>query len=249
MRITRFYCDPAQCDRLSLGSLIQLPDHAALHACKVLRLEVGDRVVLFNGDGQDYDAQIQHISKQQVRCKITAVRALHNESPLQLLLAQAISAGDRMDFTIQKAVELGVSAIQPIASQRSVVKLTAERAQKRLQHWQNVANAACEQSGRALVPQVFAPLSLAQWLSQAPLPKHKLMLSPQAEQSISQLNLASLDICLLIGAEGGFSEEEYQLATLSGFQAVRMGGRVLRTETAALTAIAVLQTLYGDFSD
>jgi 16S rRNA (uracil1498-N3)-methyltransferase len=144
---------------------------------------------------------------------------------------------------------LGVSAIQPIASQRSVVKLTAERAQKRLQHWQNVANAACEQSGRALVPQVFAPLSLAQWLSQAPLPKHKLMLSPQAEQSISQLNLASLDICLLIGAEGGFSEEEYQLATLSGFQAVRMGGRVLRTETAALTAIAALQTLYGDFSD
>lgn len=248
MRMTRFYCDPALSDRLSLGAIVLLPDNAAVHAVKVLRMNQGDSLILFNGDGQDYRAEILQISKQQVRCKILSVNPVNSESPLQITLAQAISAGDRMDFTIQKAVELGVAAIQPIASQRSVVKLSQDRLEKRLAHWKNVANAACEQSGRAIVPQVFAPLSLADWLAQAPLAPTRIMLSPDAEIPITKLQLAATEICLLVGAEGGLSPEEKQLASLTGFQSVRMGTRVLRTETAPLAALAAIQTLWGDFS-
>lgn len=248
MRITRFYCPASECERLSPGALITLPPNAAIHAIKVLRLNPHDRVVLFNGDGQDYDALIHQINKHQVLCKVTAVRAVDKESALRITLAQAISAGDRMDITIQKAVELGVSHIQPIASQRSVVKLSAERAEKRLIHWQSVASAACEQSGRALVPQIAAPLSLAEWLANKPPHAHQLMLSPHAEQAITSLRISTPDISLLIGAEGGFSESELALAQSQGFVSVRMGPRVLRTETAALSAIATLQALFGDFS-
>ncbi len=247
MRNPRFYCDPALCDRLSLGAIVQLPDNAALHAIKVLRMNLADCLTLFNGDGQDYRAEIVQINKHQARCKIVSVNTNHSEAPLQITLAQAISAGDRMDFTIQKAVELGVSAIQPIASQRSVVKLSQERLEKRLAHWQNVANAACEQSGRAVVPQVFAPMSLADWLAKAPLAPTRIMLSPDAEMAITEVTLQGTEVCLLIGAEGGLSPEEKQLAQLSGFVSVRMGARILRTETAPLAALSVIQTLWGDF--
>ena len=161
----RFYTN----NHLALGDSIQLSESAAAHATRALRLNVGDKAILFNGDGFDYDCELTSIKKNTVIAKITATNKISNESPLHITLLQAISSGDRMDYTIQKAVELGVTHIQPITSQRSVVKLSAERAEKRIEHWQNVAISACEQSGRAVVPLVETPLSLQQWLAVNPI--------------------------------------------------------------------------------
>ena len=141
----RFYCDPKISDKLALGAQVRLPESAAVHAIRALRLGVGDQAILFNGDGQDYISELIHVQKNEVIAKILKTKPVENESPIKILLAQAISSGDRMDFTLQKAVEMGVTAIQPIASQRSVVKLSGERAKKRREHWQNVVNSACEQ--------------------------------------------------------------------------------------------------------
>jgi 16S rRNA (uracil1498-N3)-methyltransferase len=243
----RFYCDPKTSDKLALGSQIKLSENAAIHASRVLRLDIGDSVTLFNGDGNDYAGELCFIKKNEVVAKINSVKSVDNESPIQVILAQAISSGDRMDFTIQKAVEMGVTAIQPIASQRSVVKLSGERAEKRCEHWQNVVNSACEQSGRAFVPKVAMPMSLANWLASQPEAQTKITLSPTAEVSFKDLSLPTGNICLLVGAEGGLTTEEIALATSQGFTPVRLGKRILRTETAPLAAIAAMQTIWGDF--
>jgi 16S rRNA (uracil1498-N3)-methyltransferase len=240
----RFYC-PA---KLALGAVVTLPDNAAIHATKVLRLAVGDEAILFNGDGFDYVVEFTFIKKLEVSAKIKQRYAPNNESPLNITLLQGISSGDRMDFTIQKAVEMGVTAIQPIATQRSVVKLSAERATKRLEHWQNIVISACEQSGRAFIPEVHAPLGLANWLANAPEFAVKITLAPDASFSLAQLAIPTGNICLFIGAEGGLTAEEIDLAASQGFQAVRLGKRILRTETAPLAAIASMQTLWGDFA-
>jgi RNA methyltransferase, RsmE family len=180
---------------------------------------------------------------------------MFRESPLQVTLAQAISSGDRMDFTLQKAVELGVNTIQPIASERSVVKLSGERAEKRREHWQNVVTSACEQCGRTTVPAVLPSLSLPDWLgypSPQPSPARgeghlRLMLAPTASHTLHDLPKPAGEICLLIGCEGGFSPQEQQIAASCGFQAIRLGARILRTETAALATLAAMQALWGDF--
>ncbi|MDR2875259.1 MAG: 16S rRNA (uracil(1498)-N(3))-methyltransferase, partial [Methylobacillus sp.] len=161
--MTRFYC-PA---KLAPGAQPELPENAARHAARVLRLKPGDAVTLFNGDGFDYRCELLRVSKESVSAKVLAQTAVERESPLRVTLAQCISAGDRMDYTLQKAVELGIARIQPLAAERSVVKLSGERADKRAQHWQNVVNAACEQSGRAIVPEVLPPLPLLTWLGEA----------------------------------------------------------------------------------
>ncbi|MDP2247377.1 MAG: 16S rRNA (uracil(1498)-N(3))-methyltransferase, partial [Nitrosomonadales bacterium] len=179
--------------------------------------------------------------------KVKSAIANTCESPLDITLIQAISSGDRMDFTIQKAVELGVTAIQPISSQRSVVKLTGDRAEKRREHWQNVVISACEQSGRAIVPIVAAATSLPQWLSESHSAELRIILSPNATQSLHDLKKPTGKIQILIGAEGGLTENEINLATTHHFMPVRLGNRILRTETAALTAIAAMQTHWGDF--
>lgn len=243
MSSPRFYC-PA---RLSPGATVRLPDGPAHHACRVLRLQPGDAVTLFNGDGHDYAAELLRVGRDEVSAKITGQTAAGNESPLAVTLAQAISSGDRMDFTLQKAVELGVSAIQPLAAERSVVKLAGERADKRREHWQNVVVSACEQSGRAMVPPVAAPLPLMHWLGQPGDFALKLMLSPTAHHTLHDLPRPDGAICLLIGCEGGFSPQETQAALRAGYTPVRLGARVLRTESAALAALAALQTLWGDF--
>ncbi len=243
MSSPRFYCDA----KLGPGAQLELPENAAHHASRVLRLKAGDQAVLFNGDGHDYYVELLRVSKDGVTAKITDWAPANRESPLQVTLAQAISSGDRMDFTLQKAVELGVAAIQPLASERSVVKLTGERADKRREHWQNVVVSACEQSGRAHVPPVAAPTPLLNWLGSAQSFKHKIMLSPTAGHTLHELPKPEEDICLLIGCEGGFSPQEIQAAVSCGFTPVRLGARVLRTETAALAALAAMQTLWGDF--
>ena len=242
--MARFYCSA----KLGPGAVLDLPDNAAHHATRVLRLKAGDTVTLFNGDGHDYRCELLRVGKDGVSAKILAQSAVARESTLQVTLAQCISAGDRMDFTLQKAVELGITRIQPLAAERSVVKLNGERADKRVQHWQNVVVSACEQSGRAVVPEVLAPLPLTAWLAQEMQDEAlKLMLNPVAKRRLHDLAAPAGEVCLLIGCEGGFSPSELQAALHAGFTDVRLGQRILRTETAGLAALAAMQTLWGDF--
>ena len=244
----RFYSP----DKLHVGATVKLNDNAAVHATKVMRLNIGDTLTLFNSDGNDYTCAITSIKKTEALAIVKSFAPMANESPLNITLLQGISSGDRMDYTIQKAVELGVTAIQPIATARSVVKLTTERAAKRLEHWQNVVIAACEQSGRAIVPKVAAPLTISAWLqanndklsSDANL---RILLNPIGAKPLSALPKTTQNIQLLIGAEGGLSDAEINLATNHGFQSIVLGPRILRTETAALVAIAAMQTIWGDF--
>lgn len=243
MSAPRFYCNA----KLGPGVQLDLPDNAANHASRALRLKAGDEAILFNGDGTDYRAELLRVGKEGVTAKITGWTTVERESPLQVTLAQAISSGDRMDFTLQKAVELGVGAIQPLAAERSVVKLVGERAEKRREHWQNVVTSACEQSGRAVVPEVGAPAPLLSWLGEIPDFKLKLMLSPTAKHTLHDLPRPEGNICLLIGCEGGFAPNEFIAAESTGFTPVRLGARVLRTETAALAALSAMQILWGDF--
>ena len=240
----RFY----SAENLHLGATVKLSDNAASHATRALRLNLGDTLHLFNGDGVDYAGELISVKKNEVLVKLSTSQVIENESPLNITLLQGISSGDRMDYTIQKAVELGVAVIQPIATERSVVKLTAERAQKRLEHWQNVAISACEQCGRATVPALLAPVSLSVWLaSNQQNNAMRVLLNPLGAKRLSALSAAPQHIQLLIGAEGGLTSAEIALAIHHGFQSVILGPRILRTETTALTAISAMQTLWGDF--
>jgi 16S rRNA (uracil1498-N3)-methyltransferase len=240
----RFYTP----DKLALGAVVNLPESSAIHAARVLRLVAGDNAILFNGDGFDYACTLTTVNKSAVMATITASAAVENESPLNIILLQGISSGDRMDYTIQKAVELGVKHIQPIATERSVVKLNQERAQKRVAHWQNVVISACEQSGRAFLPAVEMPTTLAHWLANHPQQQScRILLNPIGAKRFSELIKPTSQIELLIGAEGGFSPNEIALATSKGFQSITLGPRILRTETAAVTAIACMHSIWGDF--
>ena len=240
----RFFTDSP----LAVDAEIQLSENAAAHATRALRLNVGDSATVFNGDGFDYECTLTSVKKNAVSVIISGAQQINNESPLRITLLQGISSGDRMDFTIQKAVELGVTRIQPINSQRSVVKLSAERAEKRIEHWQNVAISACEQSGRAYVPKVLPPLSLEAWLSQNPhTDTTRILLNPLGARRLIEIAKPASSIELLIGAEGGLSNAEIDMATSQQFQSIVLGPRILRTETAALTAISAMQSLWGDF--
>jgi 16S rRNA (uracil1498-N3)-methyltransferase len=211
-----------------------------------LRLTPDDAVTLFNGRGGEYAARIERINKDEVAVSITGFSAIERESRLRVMLAQGISSGERMDYTLQKAVELGVEAIQPIAAKRSVVKLAGERADKRIAHWQGVVASACEQCGRNRVPAVAAPLPLANWIGQQ-RDGRLLFLSPQAEARLADLPAPTAMDCLVAGPEGGFEPDEIAALHAAGAIPVRLGPRVLRTETAALAALAAMQTLWGDF--
>ena len=240
----RFYT----ADNLKTGATVKLSENATTHATRVLRLEISDEFVLFNGDGNDYSCAITSIKKTEAFVIVKSFVKIINESPLNIMLLQGISSGDRMDYTIQKAVELGVTAIVPIVTTRSVVKLSNERAEKRLAHWQNVVHAACEQSGRAFVPQVASPISLSAWLANNPHSNStRILLNPIGALRLAELPKPTGYIELLIGAEGGLSQTEIDAALLQGFQSVILGARILRAETAALVAISAMQTLWGDF--
>ncbi|MFH1603613.1 MAG: 16S rRNA (uracil(1498)-N(3))-methyltransferase [Pseudomonadota bacterium] len=238
---TRLYCGLP----LSPGAEISLPEAAAHHAVTVLRLQVGDALDLFNGEGGEYRASLIAVNKHAARVRVAGFRAIERESPLAITLALGISAGERMDYSLQKATELGVTAIQPLATERSVVKLTGERADKRLRHWQNVVIAACEQCGRNRLPVVAPVQTLFSYLAQAGNAACLLMLVPDAAIALSTVARSSAAV-LLVGAEGGFSQAEQQAARTSGFTAVSLGPRILRTETAPVAALAALQTLWGD---
>jgi len=237
-RTTRLFVDA----ELSPRASIELPEDAAHHAARVLRLAAGDRVVLFDGRGGEYDATLAMPGRGRVLAETGDWRELERESPLGVTLVQAVSSGERMDFTIQKAVELGVAAIHPVYSERSIVRLAGEREAKKLAHWRRVAIAACEQCGRNRVPAVAEPLALASY--RAP-EGTKILLAPTATRRLSEL--ARGPLALAAGPEGGFSEAEEAQLQRDGFVAASLGPRVLRTETAALAALAALNALAGDF--
>lgn len=232
-----------------------IPDHGVCalapeqshHAAHVLRLKAGDAVVAFDGRGHEYDGIIARITKAGVTLNVGDSRTVDRESPLEVVLAQGISSGERMDYTVQKAVELGVQAIQPLAAERSVVRLDPERAARRVAHWQAVAIAACEQCGRNRVPQVFPVAALTTWLGVVDANALRVTLTPGAPLRLAELARPQSTVVLLAGPEGGLSPREHENAIASGFTAVRLGPRVLRTETAAVTALAAMQTLWGDF--
>lgn len=242
MSTPRFYLDQP----LAPGARFSLPPGPARHAARALRLAADDAVILFNGLGGEYSARIERVNKDEVAVSVTGFTAIERESRLRVMLAQGISSGERMDYTLQKAVELGVATIQPIAARRSVVKLAGERADKRVAHWQGVVASACEQCGRNQVPVVAPPLTLAHWLGQRQ-DGRLLFLSPLAEARLADLPQPGAMDCLVAGPEGGFDADE--IAALRAAEAipVRLGPRVLRTETAALAALAAMQTLWGDF--
>lgn len=233
---------------LAVGQSVPLSDNAMAHAVRVMRLKVGDTLTLFCGDGFDYQCALTSIEKKSAQVEVLSRMQVSNESPLTIRLLQGISSGDRMDYTIQKAVELGVTEIYPLSTERSVTKLSGDRAAKRLEHWQGVAIAACEQSGRAIVPTVHAPMTLAQWLTQhATSDCLNVLLNPVGAKRLAVLSKPANAIHMLIGPEGGLSLGEIELATQHHFQSIVLGPRILRTETAALTAIACMQSLWGDF--
>jgi 16S rRNA (uracil1498-N3)-methyltransferase len=239
MRLSRFFIDAP----LSLGQH-ELPEAQAHYIGRVLRHAAGDAVQLFDGSGQEYLGALIEVGKKAVRVELREQLAGQAESPLRIHLGQGLSRGERMDWAIQKATELGVSEITPIVSERCEVRLKDERADKRLAHWRQVAISACEQCGRSVLPVIHAPITLAEWQGhvQAEL---KLVLHPVAAPLESHARPHNL--AFLIGPEGGLSEAEVEQAKAAGFHAARLGPRVLRTETAPVVALAVAQQLWGDF--
>ena len=241
---TRIYAP----DALAPGALLTLRETAAHHLTRVLRAAIGDQLIVFN-DGVEFRAVIARIDKRGVTVKLERGAPVDRESPLLCMLAQAISSGERMDMTLQKAAELGVRNVQPLYSERSIVRLDAERAVKRVDHWRQVMVSACEQSGRNVVPGVAAPQPVIEWLGALPAPhadELRIMLSPHAEQRLAELARPAR-VVLMAGPEGGFTEVESTFARQRGFVELKLGPRVLRTETAALAALAALNTLWGDF--
>ncbi|MGO1071268.1 16S rRNA (uracil(1498)-N(3))-methyltransferase [Lysobacter sp. CA199] len=245
MRLTRVHVDAA----LSPGTEVALPEGPATHLARVLRHEVGDACVLFNGDGRDYHGRISAVSKREVRVEILSAEDVARESPLGLHLLQGVARGEKMDLILQKATELGVAAVLPLWSQRSEVKLDEARAEKRLAHWRSVVASACEQSGRARVPEVAAPRSLTATLAALPAGGTRLILDPDGELTFATLQIAAATpVLLAIGPEGGWSPLDRQQLRDAGFQGLRLGPRILRTETAGLAAIAALQARFGDLA-
>ena len=241
MRVPRIY----QPQPLGVNQQLNLDEDGAAHIGKVLRMGSGEQISLFNGDGNDYLAEIVDAGKKSVTVKVLSCEANPSESPLNLHLGQVISRGDRMEFTIQKSVELGVNTITPLFSDRCGVKLNGERLEKKIQQWQKIVISACEQSGRSQVPIVRPAMELQQWCSE-PTSALKLNLHPRAAHGINGLDLSHTRVRLLIGPEGGLSAEEIAMTETYQFTDVLLGPRVLRTETASLTAITALQLRFGD---
>lgn len=243
MRLTRSHvAQPLHCDQE-----VTLPEESANHLLRVLRLREGDACILFNGDGSDYHARITLAGKREARALVERAQPLCNESPLSITLIQGIARGEKMDLILQKATELGVAAIVPVNAERTEVKLDPARMEKRLAHWRSVVISACEQSGRARVPTVAAPLSL-QDAAQASDPQAvRLTLDPQGEHRLTTLSVSvQQTVIVAIGPEGGWSPRDRAILGEAGFNGLQLGPRILRTETAGLAAIAALQSRFGD---
>ena len=242
MRLTRCFVELP----LSVGGNVALPESAAAHLVRVLRLQQGDACVLFNGDGHDYAARLSSVGKREVLADIQSAQAIANESPLHLTLVQGIARGEKMDLILQKATELGVAAIIPVMAERTEVKLDAERTEKRMAHWRSVIASACEQSGRARLPGLSAPTALNDAARGIASDALRLTLDPTGDVSLATVQVTTGAVAVAIGPEGGWSPRDRDTLSAAGFTGLRLGPRILRTETAGLAAIAALQSRFGD---
>jgi len=240
MRISRFFCPELNITHTQFS----LPEAAHRHAVQVLRLKKGALINIFDGQGHEYEATIAQVSKRESVVVLGQKIESQNESPLDITLLQGISRGERMDYALQKAVELGVNKIIPLITERCNVQLSNGRAEKRLSHWKGVMISACEQSGRSVLPELMGVMSLEEAMS-INQQSSRLVLDPMAKQGFTTLEKQQ-QITLLIGPEGGLSEQEINVVTEQNYQTVNFGPRILRTETATVAAIAVMQTLWGD---
>ena len=231
---------------LAIGSIVDLPDHLAHHVT-VLRLAIGDTITLFNGEGGEFTASLCEIGKKRASAEIKTFSPREAELPYSVTLAQALPEASKMDEIVQKAVELGVAGVQPLAAQRCVVKLSSERAGKKLAHWQGIIESAAEQCGRNRLAHLAEPAEFTAWISQQDMHK-RILLSPRAEQSLSDWarHHPAQAVTILIGPEGGFSDKEEELAIRHGALMLSMGARVLRTETAGMAALAALNAVWGE---
>ena len=244
MRIPRIYTPQP----LAVQDSVTLERAASQHLLTVLRLKPGASLVLFDGSGREFEARLDAGDNRRARILVTAERTHHSESPLRISLAQGISRSERMDYTLQKAVELGVAEIVPVVTERSVVRLNAEHAQRKREHWQRLVISACEQSGRVHVPVVWPVLPLHQFLQESAA-AFRLLLDPAADTALTRISAPTdSGVLLLIGPEGGLSTAESGAAQAAGFAAVRLGPRILRTETASVAALSLLQGLWGDLA-
>jgi len=231
---------------LETGIAVTLDDNASNHVVRVLRLKAGAPLTLFNGQGGEYEATLTGTRRNAVQADVGAFSNKESDSSLLISLAQCISKGERMGVTIQKAVELGVSEIIPLFSERCVVQLDEKRLQKRMQHWQSVIISACEQCGRHRLPTLVAAQGLPEWLTAARQDCTQLMLDPDSGNTLTNIKEHLDNVTLLIGPEGGLSEQERQAAIHNGFSGMSLGPRILRTETAPIAALAAIQVLWGD---
>jgi 16S rRNA (uracil1498-N3)-methyltransferase len=242
MRLNRIHC----AGPLATGAEIELPPAGAYHVSRVLRMREGAPLGVFDGAGSEFRAEIVRVAGDVVTVRVGEQAAGTAESPLRITLVQGVSRGERMDWTLQKATELGVAAIAPVLTARSVVRLDEKQAQKKQGHWRGIVIAACEQCGRSKIPQVAAPVALRDYLTATRREGLRLVLSPSAPGSLAGLASLPNKVELLIGPEGGLDDDELLAAQKAGFMPVRLGPRVLRTETAAVVALTVLQALWGD---
>lgn len=243
MRLMRVYVS----EPLTSGHRQTLEGDAANHIMRVLRLRLGDALTVFDGRGGEHAARVEEFRKGAVILEVGDRSATAVESPLSLTLAQGVSRGERMDWVVQKATELGVTRIIPVMTERSVVKLDAKQAERKRLHWQGIAIAACEQSGRDRVPGIDAPLGLPEFFGGIDVRATRVLLSPTGVLRITDLQRPEGGAVVLIGPEGGLAEAEQRAALAAGFVGVRLGPRVLRTETAAVAALTLLQCQFGDF--
>jgi 16S rRNA (uracil1498-N3)-methyltransferase len=242
VRLTRVFVPGPLAGRAS----VELAGTAANHVVRVLRLRAGDAVTLFDGRGGEYAAKIDQVRRDIVLVQLVEHRAVERESPLAITLAQGISRGERMDLVLQKATELGVRRIVPVCTERSVVRLDEAQGARKLQHWRAVVAAACEQCGRNRLPELDAPTALHALLAEPPGEGLRILLSPRGDLRLADLTEVGSGVTVLIGPEGGLTEDEGRLAVQRGYRAMRFGPRILRTETAALAAVTALQQRFGD---
>jgi len=242
MRIPRIYTAA----HLEVGSELELDARASRHLLQVLRMRPGDTLLLFNGDGAEYEARLVAAERRVARARCEGYCTVTRESPLQVTLVQGVARGDRMDLSLQKAVELGAAALQPVFTERSVPRPDGQRLDRRMGHWQGVIVSAAEQSGRTRLPSLGPPLSLGDWLAEDPPTEPAVTLDPTATTPLAGLAAPQGRITLLVGPEGGLSDAELARAEAAGLQRVHLGPRTLRTETAGMATLAIIQGLWGD---
>jgi 16S rRNA (uracil1498-N3)-methyltransferase len=243
MRIPRIYT----AQPLPVGTEILLPEQAGEHAVRVLRLERGHPLILINGDGHEYDAELASLARRAVTAVIKQARAVDREAALQITLAQSIARGEKMDWILQKATELGVSNIVPLVTERTEVKLDEERAERRMAHWDSVIESACEQCGRTTLPSLAAPQRIDRWLTSLEFAGVRLAMIPDGEMTVRELPSTESGVIVVVGPEGGLSEQDVVMLRQADFVGLKLGPRIFRTETAGIAAAAALQALRGDF--